>query len=362
MTMIYEIIDFFYDIYFFLEKFLRDTYTAKIISGTWIFVKDLWYFGLLGAFAAVIIAQFLSRKNVRAFLMRKGSIPILFAAVIGVISPMSTFAAIPLVGGLMVVGVPIAPLMAFLVASPLMNPSLFIITWGVIGPEMALVRTLSALFLGVLSGIFIQFMQIRGWMNISKPLRENFAQSGGVTVSILDMENATVVEKLKVFLHELWIMLIFISKYFFLALFIAGTVQAIVEPRWIAALFGGKGFSSVLLAGLLGVPLYVCGGGTVATIAVLVSKGMGQGAALAFFITGPATKISTILSLNAVLKKKIAAVYLVVTLAGGVLLGYGYSFIAPELPIDQADYGRVESTEDAILYKPGIGSGSSLLY
>ena len=89
---------------------------------------------------------------------------------------------------------------------------------------------------------------------------------------------------------------------------------------------------------------------------------MGQGAALAFFITGPATKISTILSLNAVLKKKIAAVYLVVTLAGGVFLGYGYSFIAPELQIDQADYGRVESTEDSILYKPGIGSGSSLLY
>ena len=362
MTVIYEIIDFFYDIYFFLEIFFRGTYTAKILSNTWALTKELWYFGLLGAFAAVLIAQFLSRDKVQVFLTRKGSIPILFAAVVGVISPMSTFAAIPLVGGLMAVGVPVAPLMAFLVASPLMNPSLFIITWGVIGPEMALMRTFSALFLGVLSGIFIQLVKKRGWMDISKPLRENFALSGGMSVSVLDVDNATAKEKLKDFLCQLWKMLIFISKYFYLALFIAGAVQAIMEPRWIAALFGGQGFSSVLLAGLLGIPLYVCGGGTVATIAVLVSKGMGQGAALAFFITGPATKISTILSLNAVLKKKIAVVYLLVTLTGGVFLGYGYSFIAPELEIDKADYGRVESMEDAILYKPGIGSGSSLLY
>ncbi len=69
----------------------------------------------------------------------------------------------------------------------------------------------------------------------------------------------------------------------------------------------------------------MCGGGTVALIGVLVSMGMGQGAALAFFITGPATKISTIVSLQAVLRKKIALVYLTVTLIGGVLFGYGYS-------------------------------------
>ena len=84
--------------------------------------------------------------------------------------------------------------------------------------------------------------------------------------------------------------------------------------------------------------------------------GMGQGAALAFFITGPATKISTIVSLNAVLRRKTAVVYLAVTLIGGILFGYCYSKVAPELTIDSRYYGKVESTEDAVLYKPGIGS------
>jgi hypothetical protein len=84
--------------------------------------------------------------------------------------------------------------------------------------------------------------------------------------------------------------------------------------------------------------------------------GMSQGAALAFFITGPATKISTILSLNAVLRKRVAAVYLAVTLLGGVLIGWGYSCIAPELKIDPAYYGKIESKEDSVNYKPGIGS------
>ena len=154
-------------------------------------------------------------------------------------------------------------------------------------------------------------------------------------------------------------MTLFISKYFMLALLLAGITQSCINPRWIAYLLGGGGFKSVLFGGLLGIPLYVCGGGTVALIGVLVNMGMGQGAALAFFITGPATKISTIISLNAVLRKKVALVYLAVTLFGGVCIGYGYSKIAPELSIDARFYGAVESKEDAVLYKSGIGSPSN---
>ena len=356
MPVIYEIIDFFYDIYFFLEKFLRGTYTIRIVRNTWNLVKELWYFAFLGAFAAVLISQIMSREKVRKLLTRKGSVSILVAAVLGVLSPMCTFAAIPLVGGLMAVGVPVPPLMAFLISSPLMNPSLFVMTWGVMGPEMAIARSLSALFLGLLGGWIVETAVSRKWVDFSNPLRAGFALSGGMPVCILDRSDKNAHEKIKEFLYHTWKMTLFISKYFFLALIIAGAVQVLIDPRWIASLFGGTGFKSVLLGGLLGVPLYVCGGGTVATIAVLVRMGMGQGAALAFFITGPATKISTILSLNAVLRKKIAVVYLLVTLLGGILLGYGYSYIAPELEINPDYYGKVESTEDAIMYVPGIGS------
>ena len=355
MNARYEIIDVFYDLSFSVEKLFRGTVTAQIAANTWALFRQLWYYVLIGAFVAVLISHLMSHARVRKLLTRSGSIPILLAAVLGVLSPMCTFAAIPLVGGLMASGVPVPPLMAFLIASPLMNPSLFIITWGVMGPAMALARTLSAFGLAVVGGLIAEASLARGWDQFRNPLKAGF--SGDSVLSCGSMASGQPSRSSVLgFLRHSFNMTGFIARYFILALFIAGAVQACISPRWIAGLLGGTGFKSVLLGGLLGIPLYVCGGGTVALIGVLTGMGMGQGAALAFFITGPATKISTIVSLNAVLRKKVAFVYLAVTLIGGVFIGYGYSKVTGDLVVDARYYGKVESKEDAVLYKPGVGA------
>ncbi|MCE5250791.1 permease [bacterium] len=359
MTVLYEILDVFYDLYGFMEKTFRGTYTERTLSNTWILFTQLWYYVVLGAFAAVLVAMFMEHEKIRAFLTRSGSAPILCAAVLGVLSPMCTFAAIPLAGGLLSAGVPLPPLMAFLIASPLMNPSLFIITWGVMGPQMAIARTVSAFGLAVFGGWITDAALARGWVSFKNPLRTGFAAETHVPSCHADAPARRLTDTIVHFFRHSRKMTLFIARYFMLALFLAGAVQACISPQWIAALLGGTGFKSVLLGGLLGIPLYVCGGGTVALIGVLVGMGMGQGAALAFFITGPATKISTIVSLHAVLRKKVALVYLGVTLIGGVLIGYGYSKISPELTIDSRWYGRVEAKEDAVMYKPGVGSPQS---
>ena len=356
MPLFYEILDFFYGLYLWAGRMLQGTYTGRILANTWTLFTGLWYYVLLGAFAAVVVAQLMSYAKVRAFLTRKGGAPIFAAATLGVLSPMCTFAAIPLAGGLLAAGVPLAPLMAFIISSPLMNPSLFVITWGIMGPEMALARTFSALFLGIVGGLFTEFALSRTWGNFSDPLRPGFAANDAVRVCIPGERSGSFRDRAAYILRSTANMILFIAKYFALALFLAGAVQALVDPRWIAALLGGGGFRSVLLGGLLGIPFYVCGGGTVALIGVLVAMGMGQGAALAFFITGPATKISTILSLNAVFSRRAAAIYLAVTLIGGVLLGWGYSHVAPALTLDPSAYGRIESKEDAIIYRQGIGN------
>ncbi len=356
MPVLYEIIDFFYGIRLSIEHLLRGTYTERILENTWTLFTALWYYVLIGAFAAVIVAELMSKSKVREFLTRKGGAPIFAAAVLGVFSPMCTFAAIPLAGGLLATGVPLAPLMAFMISSPLMNPSLFVVTWGVMGPEMALARTASAFVLGLAGGFFVEYAATRGWGGFHDSLRTGFSMSSVGPYCLPGESAGNFLDRTRAILRHSARMTVFIGKYFILALFLAGTVQAVADPAWIAALLGGGGFKSVLLGGLLGIPFYVCGGGTVALVGVLVAMGMGQGAALAFFITGPATKISTIVSLNAVLKRRAAAVYLAVTLIGGVLIGWGYSAVAPKhLVVDPSAFGRIESKEDSIIYRRGIG-------
>jgi len=356
VAFFYEFLDFFFDIYVFIRGIFRGTYAEQILSNAWSLFAELWPYVLLGAFAAVIIAQAMSNERLRRFLACRGNLAIFAASMLGVISPMCTFVAIPLAGGLLAAGTPLPPLMAFMIASPLINPSLFVITWGVMGPAMALARAFSALFLGMLGGWLTEMALSRNWREFDTPLRSGFAIEAVMPACSFNGAQPTPGARIISFFRHSFKMTFFISKYFILALLLAGMVQAFIRPQWIAALLGGSGLTSVLLGGLLGIPLSVCGGGTVALIGVLVGMGMGQGAALAFFITGPATKISTILSLNAVLRKRVAAVYLSVTLIGGLLIGWGYSYFAPELRIDPVFYGKIESKEDAVNYKPGIGS------
>ena len=83
---------------------------------------------------------------------------------------------------------------------------------------------------------------------------------------------------------------------------------------------------AVPLAAALGVPLYACGGGSIPIVESMMQMGMSPGAALAFFIAGPATKFSTLSMLGAVWGRRILLFYLGLMLAGPLFWGYAYPF------------------------------------
>jgi uncharacterized membrane protein YraQ (UPF0718 family) len=95
----------------------------------------------------------------------------------------------------------------------------------------------------------------------------------------------------------------------------------------VSALFGkdNKGFG-VLMAATIGVPLYMCGGGTIPLLQQWLASGMTMGSAAAFMITGPATKITNLGAVKIVLGAKHFLFYLAFTmlfaLANGLLVDY----------------------------------------
>jgi len=242
VSVVYEIFDYFYNGFGPIRALFYGTYTERIVANTWNLFRQLWIYVLIGAFMAVVVGRMMDHRWMRRFLTRGGKIPIIAASVIGVVSPMCTFAAIPLVGGLLAVGVPLPPLMAFLVASPLMNPSLFIVTWGGISPEMAVMRLLSAMFLGITAGLATELAITRRWRGFADPLRPEFSIAAQESPSCSRTSGIG-----RSIFTETYRMTGFVAKYFFLALVIAGTVQAVISPRWIAYLMGGTGFSSISL-------------------------------------------------------------------------------------------------------------------
>ena len=104
------------------------------------------------------------------------AIMILIAALAGGLSPFCSCGVIPLIAALLAMGVPLSAVMAFWLASPIMDPSMFVLTTGVLGLEFAVAKTLAAAGLGVFGGYVVHFLSRAG--ELADPLREGVGNGG----------------------------------------------------------------------------------------------------------------------------------------------------------------------------------------
>ena len=101
---------------------------------------------------------------------------ILLAAVVGGLSPFCSCGVIPLIAALLAMGVPLSAVMAFWLASPVMDPSKFFLTTGVLGLEFAVAKTRAALSVGLFGGLVVHALSQAG--GLSEPLREGVGNGG----------------------------------------------------------------------------------------------------------------------------------------------------------------------------------------
>lgn len=304
------------------ERLLEGTYAGRILAAFWELVAQLWLLVVLGALVSTLAWRFLPRTWIQQKLQRRAGSSIVLASLLGVVSPICTFAAIPLVGALAGLGLPAPPLVAFLIASPLMNPSLFVYTAGTIGLEMAVARLISAFSLGIFAGFAALLAQGRGIQVLGPPVAEKMPQ--GHYPAVAGGTALPPIAHLRLLLERFAGDLAFVARYFALGIFIAALVEVFVSSTALVRFVGGRW--GVPLAVLLGAPLYACGGGNLPVVERLLRLGMSPGAALAFFIAGPATRFSTLSVLGAVFGRRLLLLYLAVMLSGALLWGYLYPF------------------------------------
>jgi len=104
-------------------------------------------------------------------------------------------------------------------------------------------------------------------------------------------------------------------------------IQSFVPTSLIVSLFSGESMFSVPLAALIGLPLYVSGEGAIPLIKALMDGGAGEGAMMAFMITGPATSAWVIAGITAFMKKRVIGLYIAFVFIGGIIMGYLYQLL-----------------------------------
>ncbi len=310
-----------WQLYNSLEESLRGTYTERVLALFFELLVQLWYFALIGALISTLVWRYLPRAWLRRALERRAASSIAIASLLGLLSPLCTFAAIPIVGRLIALRMPAAPLIAFMMASPLMNPALFFYTAGIINLEMAIARTITALCTGLLAGAAVRFAQERGYLRFDALALEHIPSelSHAMWAPGEEPNRAATLRRFRADLF-------FIGRFFTLGIAIAALVQAFISEDLVRRMVGDDSAWAVPAALALGIPLYACGGGTLPVVETMMRMGMTTGAALAFFVSGPATKFSTLSMLGAVFGKRLLGLYLVIMLGSALLWGYAYPF------------------------------------
>ncbi len=259
----------------------------------------------------------------RAFVGRSAPMVVL-AALMGALSPFCSCGVIPLIAALLTIGVPLPAVMAFWLASPLMDPAQFVLTASVLGWPFALAKTVAAIMVGLIGG-FGTLGLVRVGM-LHDPLR-NGVGDGGCGGSKIRRPKEVMwafwhePARLSKALNAARSNSLFLGKMLILAFVLESLMVAWMPPGLVARWLGGDGVWSILLSTIVGIPAYLNGTAALPLMRELMSQGMSPGAALAFLVGGGVTSIPAAIAVWSIARPPVFAAYLGFAVVGAALSG-----------------------------------------
>lgn len=256
---------------------------------------------------------------------------IVMAALLGGLSPFCSCQVIPFIAALLAVGAPLSAVMAFWLASPLMDPAMFSITAGTLGFDFAIGKTFAAVAIGAMGGFLT--MAFKGSPVFADPLKERTA-GGGCCSAKIPFAGKPVwrfwqhEERRSTFRETAVENAVFLLKWLAIAYVFEALMLRHVPAEWVAQMLGGTGIMPILLASFVGAPAYLNGYAAVPLVDALLAQGMAPGAAMSFMIAGGISCIPAAIAVWALVKPRVFAAYIGFAIFGAMLAGLAWGTMA----------------------------------
>ena len=257
---------------------------------------------------------------------------IVLGALAGGLSPFCSCEVIPFIAALLAAGAPLSAVMAFWLASPLMDPAMFAITAGALGTDFAIAKTIGAVAIGLMGGFAM--MALSGTAFLANPLKARTPSGCGSccggeaarpTLKWAFWQDAP---RRRVFAEAAWANVLFLGKWLLLAYMIEALMLHYIPADMVARVLGGGGIVPILLGALVGMPAYLNGYAAVPLVDALLDQGMSNGAAMSFMLAGGVSSIPAAIAVWALVKPRVFGAYLAIALTGAVLAGLAWGAVA----------------------------------
>ncbi|MEQ8334622.1 permease [Nisaea sp.] len=250
---------------------------------------------------------------------------VLVASAIGAVTPVCGVTVLPLMIGLLAGGVPLAPVMAFWLSSPVTDPAMLATTAATLGVEFAVGKTLAAFCIGLAGGSLTALLAHRPWA--VEALRDNAIVGGLGRICPPDTFILAIwkhAERRAGFYREIRATARLVLICLIPAFAMEHLLGYLLTPEALSAYVGSGNWWSIPLAVLIGGPLYLDGFAALPLTRSLLDHGMSPGAAMGFLVSGGVVSIYGAMAVLPVLKLKPFLLYLFVALAGSLAAGWSF--------------------------------------
>lgn len=311
------------DLIGYVLKLLSVDVTSKWGASIQFFIYDVIKIGVLLCtliFMISYIQSYFPPERSKKILSKfRGIWANIMSALLGTVTPFCSCSSIPLFIGFTSAGLPLGVTFSFLISSPMVDLGSLVLLMSIFGAKVAIVYVLFGLLIAVVGGMIIEKLGLENEvedfiMNSPKGIELEDAQIGK-RERVIFAKNAVVETFKKVF------------PYILVGVGIGAIIHNWIPETLIEKALGGNNPFGVILATLVGVPMYADIFGTIPIAEALLSKGAMLGTVLAFMMGVTTLSLPSMIMLRKAIKPKLMYVFITITTIGIVIVGYIFNVL-----------------------------------
>lgn len=240
------------------------------------------------------------------------------AALLGTVTPFCSCSSIPLFIGFTSAGLPVGVTFSFLISSPMVDIGSLLLLMSIFGIKVAVIYVIVGLIIAVIGGTIIEKLHMQKYV-------ESFILSAG-SVDI-ESPNLTKTDRLNYAKEQMQATFKKVLPYILIGVGIGAVIHNWIPEEWVALVLGSNNPFGVVLATLLGVPMYADIFGTIPIAEALLYKGAQLGTILAFMMAVTTLSLPSIIMLRKAVKPKLLALFIAICTIGIIIVGYFFNAI-----------------------------------
>ena len=238
----------------------------------------------------------------------------IIAALLGTVTPFCSCSSIPLFIGFTSAGLPLGVTFSFLISSPMVDLGSLVLLMSIFGAKVAVVYVIVGLVIAVAGGTLIEKMHMENYV-------EEFIRNAKGSIDI-EAPGLTVKDRLVYAKEQVMTTFKKVIPYILIGVGIGAVIHNWIPEAWIQTVLGSNNPFGVVLAVLVGVPMYADIFGTIPVAEALLAKGAQLGTILSFMMAVTTLSLPSMIMLKKAVKPKLLGVFVAICTVGIIIVGY----------------------------------------